>query len=51
MVVSVGVGMIASGSVDVDAGEIRSTPLMHAGKIILESPTILLLPASGVSKL
>jgi hypothetical protein len=46
----VGFGVVASDSADVEAGEARSTLLMHAGKIMDESPLILLLPA-GSSRL
>jgi hypothetical protein len=50
VVESIGVGVVASESADVEAVEARSTPLMHAGKMMLESPLILLLPA-GISRL
>ncbi len=48
--VPVGVGVVSSDSADVEAGEPKSTPRIHAGKVMVESPLILLLPA-GSSRL
>ena len=35
--------VVTSDSADVEAEEARSTPLMHAGKVMVGSPLILLL--------